>query len=144
MKLEQNVSNGAMRKPTVLQFHPAIAQNREIGLNGAIFIHQVHYWTSQNMKKERGLYNGRYWVYNSVENWRKNNFPFWNCSTIKRIIERLEKLGILLTTVHNKRGYDRTKSYAIDYNRLYELTGIAYFETYEAADGKQTDVEFKN
>ena len=129
-------SSGAIPELPVMQFQPGIAANREIGLNGAIVIQQVHYWTEQNRKKKRGLYDGRYWVYNSVEKWRANNFPFWDCSTIKRTIERLEKLGVLLSITRNEAGFDRTKSYAIDYKRLYEITGIEYPGATVAADSE--------
>lgn len=119
-------SSGAIPELSVMQFQPTIAANKEIGLNGAIIIQQVHYWTEQNRKKKRGFYDGRYWVYNSVEEWKKNNFPFMSRSTIDRTIARLENLGVLLSATHNRKKYDRTKSYAIDYKRLYEITGIEY------------------
>lgn len=129
----------------VLQFQTeiavAIAQNQKSGskktaLNMTIILQQVHYWTEFNQKKKRGLHDGRYWVYNSYDQWREEHFPFWSESTIKRTFEELEKLGLLLSGTFY--GANRTKAYAIDYERLNEFLkaeGNASGETDEPEKG---------
>lgn len=87
-----------------------------LGLNEAIFIQQVHYW----LIRSTNIVNEKKWVYNSTEQWKKQ-FPFWSERTILRIISNLCKKEVLLTGVFNKSGFDRTKWYTIDYDRLAEI-----------------------
>ena len=92
----------------------------KLGLNEAIIIQQVHYWTEQNKVANRNLKDGYYWTYNSYVEWQKQ-FPFWSDHTIRRTINKLEKLGVLVTGVYNKLQIDRTKWYRIDYEMLEKL-----------------------
>lgn len=108
-------------KPALL-FQNELAANKEIGLNGAIVLQQLHYWIEQNRKKNRGYNDGRYWAYNTYEKWGEQ-FPFMSDSTIKRTFSKLKKTGVLLTGRYNERGFDRTTWYTIDYDRLMELIG---------------------
>ncbi|TBL15326.1 hypothetical protein EYB35_07245 [Bacillus paranthracis] len=92
-------------------FKPALA--KEIGLNEAIVLQQVHYW----LEKSNHHYDGRKWVYNTSEKWNEQ-FSWWSLSTMKRLFKKLEDDGYLLTGNYNKKGFDRTKWYSIDYKRL--------------------------
>ena len=92
-----------------------------LGLNEAVFLQQVHYWLGKNEQKERNNHAGRYWCYNSYEDWRKNNFPFWSVDAIRRIVKALVAAGVLLVDNHNKLKIDRTQWYSIDYQRLNDL-----------------------
>jgi len=61
----------------------------KIGLNEAIILQQIHYWMDINRrKKEAVMVDGRYWMYNSYEDWHKQ-FQFWGLNTIKRAITHL-------------------------------------------------------
>ena len=93
-----------------------LAQN--IGLNEAIVIQQLHYWIMQNKRQNKNFYDGRYWTFNSFENWHKDTFYFWGLSTIKRTFKKLENEGLLIIGNYNKKGYDRTKWYSINYDEL--------------------------
>lgn len=93
---------------------------RKIGLNEAIVLQQVHYWLKVNEKKNLHYINGRYWTYNTLKEWRENNFDFWSLDTVKRAFTKLEKLGILLVGNFNQDRRDRTKWYTIDYDKLEE------------------------
>ncbi|AXK19153.1 hypothetical protein [Bacillus sp. COPE52] len=92
-------------------FKPALAE--QLGLNEAIVLQQVHYW----IEKSNHYHDGRYWVYNTIEKWNEQ-FQWWGKSTIKRLFGSLEKDGYLLSGNYNKAGFDRTKWYSIDYERL--------------------------
>ncbi|AGV99376.1 phage replication protein [Bacillus thuringiensis serovar morrisoni str. 4AA1] len=92
-------------------FKPALA--KQIGLNEAIVLQQIHYW----LEKSNHNYDGRVWVYNTAEKWN-DQFSWWSLSTMKRMFNKLEKEGYLLTGNYNKKGFDRTKWYSIDYERL--------------------------
>ncbi|MFA6851281.1 MAG: hypothetical protein WCS30_13135 [Selenomonadaceae bacterium] len=85
----------------------------EVGLNEAIFLQQIHYWVSRSTH----IIDGRSWVYNSLEEWRKQ-FPFWSARTIDRIVSNLCDKKILITGVFNQKAFDRTKWYTIDYDKL--------------------------
>lgn len=108
-----------------LMFNPMLAA--KIGLNESIVLQQVYYWLKNNHKKNNNLHNGRYWVYNTYREWQ-DQFPFWSLSTIKRTFQSLENKHLLLSARFNKLGIDRTKWYAIDYERLKLTFPLAQFE----------------
>ncbi|PGV73585.1 hypothetical protein COD83_24555, partial [Bacillus thuringiensis] len=100
----------------LLNEHPLIVLPSlavEIGLNEAIIVQQIHYW----LQKSNHEYDGRKWIYNSAEEWKKQ-FPFWGIATIRRTFTKLENSGLLLVGNYNKLKIDRTKWYSIDYKRL--------------------------
>ncbi len=89
-----------------------------IGLNEAIVLNQVRYW----LEHTTNVRDGRRWVYNTYEEWQRNDFPFWSVPTVKRVFQSLEKSGLLLSTAqYNQAPTDRTKWYTIDFARLNAL-----------------------
>ncbi|MCX7570365.1 hypothetical protein OS242_10355 [Tumebacillus sp. DT12] len=99
--------------PLVIQ--PSLAAL--IGLNEAIFIQQLHYWLrrSQHNGPE---YDNRPWAFNTYEGWQ-DQFKFWSVSTTRRVINGLEKSGLVISTdKYNRRKADNTKWYTIDYDKL--------------------------
>ncbi|MED5040832.1 DnaD domain protein [Geobacillus stearothermophilus] len=99
-------------KPLVIL--PSLA--KEIGLNEAIILQQLHYWL-QESNNER---DGQRWIYNTYEDWQKQ-FPFWSVTTIRRTIKKLENQGIIVSDNLNSMKIDKTKWYRIDYERLEEI-----------------------
>jgi len=90
---------------------PALAE--EIGLNEAIFLQQLNYWSQPKLNQGIIDEQGRRWIYNSIEAWRAQ-FRFFTERTLRRTISNLENLGLILSTLRYKRNpMDRTKSYAI-------------------------------
>lgn len=102
-------------EPSLLVY-PSLAT--AFGLNEAIILQQVHYWTQINKNAGKNYVNGRYWVYRTYADWEKE-FPFWCGSTIRNTINRLEKQGILLSGNYNKMPMDKTKWYTINYDEFY-------------------------
>ncbi len=92
---------------------PTVAE--KIGLNESIVIRQLHFWLKINERNEKSVYNDKVWCYNTVQEWKENNFNFWSESTIKRIFSNLEKLGLIETTKNPKNKWDKTKWYSINY-----------------------------
>jgi len=90
----------------------------KIGMNEAILLQQVHYW----LQISEHEFKGRKWVYNSYKDWHEQ-FPYWSLSTVKRVVIRLEKMGLLLSANFNRLKIDRTKWYSIDYSKVQELVG---------------------
>lgn len=91
-----------------------------LGVSEAMMLQQVQYWLSVVKRSGKKKIDGRYWVYKTYEQWHEE-FYFWDISTIKRTIKRLEMRGVLLSANYNKTSFDRTKWYSIDYNTLNEL-----------------------
>ena len=95
-----------------LQVLPTLA--RQIGLNEAIILQQVHYW----LQRSSNVRDGYKWVYNSYPEWYKQ-MPIWKSETTMRTaFKHLEKKGLLITANYNKAGFDKTKWYRIDYEKL--------------------------
>lgn len=93
---------------------------KKLGLNESIVIQQIHYWLEINRKSNRNYIDGKYWAYNTYPEWRKQ-FPFWSEPTIRRIFKNLEKAGYLITDNFNKKKYDQTKWYTLNYSSLESL-----------------------
>jgi hypothetical protein len=96
-----------------LQVLPSLATL--LGLNEAIILQQIQYWIS--MPTNTKIIEGRKWTYNTFGQW-KIQFPFWSISTIKRSVEKLKELKVLISKEFNAKNGDRTKWYSIDYERL--------------------------
>lgn len=98
-----------------LQVLPSLAKS--IGLNEAIVLQQIHYW----LRKSNNVKDGHKWIYNSMTNWQKQ-FSFWSLPTVKRVFRSLESQGLLITANYNKAGFDKTKWYRINYEKLQHMS----------------------
>lgn len=94
---------------------PSLA--RTVGLNAAIVLQQVHYWTDKNRRAEQNFIDGRYWVFCTLDQWQKQ-FPWWSKMTIRRIFADLEENGLILSGYFNSNKMDRTKWYCVNYDKL--------------------------
>lgn len=91
-------------------------------LDEAVILQQIHYW----IEKRQNYREGRYWVYNSMENWMRQ-FPWIKSrTTLTRYFNNLEKKGLLITGNYNKAGFDKTKWYTIDYSTLSDFEQRLY------------------
>ena len=98
-----------------LQVLPSLAKS--IGLNEAIVLQQIHYW----LRKSNNVKDGHKWIYNSMTNWQKQ-FSFWSLPTVKRVFRSLKNQGLLITANYNKAGFDKTKWYRINYEKLQHMS----------------------
>ena len=94
-----------------LQVLPSLA--KEIGLNEAMMLQQMHYW----LLKSANEFTGVKWFYKTLEEWQ-TEFPFWSAMTIRRTLGSLEKQKIIKIGNFNKKKFDKTKWYTIDYQRV--------------------------
>ena len=99
---------------------------KTIGLNEAIVLQQVHYWIQINKRNGKNFYDGRYWTFGSAKKWHKENFEFLSLNTVKRTFKKLEERKVLIVGNFNKRAYDRTKWYTINYELLDSLKPCNY------------------
>lgn len=93
----------------------------KIGLNEAVVLRQIYYWLEINEKLKRNYHDGKYWSYNTMENWRKENFPWWSTKTVERAFKNLVNSGLVITGNYNKDSRDRTKWYSIDEDVLEKI-----------------------
>ncbi|WP_052085629.1 DnaD domain protein [Clostridium sp. HMP27] len=87
-----------------------------LGVSESIIVQQMSYW----LEKSTHIIEGRPWIFNSYANWQKQ-LPFFCESTIRRLIKKLEDMGIILSGNFNKCKMDKTKWYSIDYDALNRL-----------------------
>lgn len=80
-----------MRKKTLRVFNTNVAKAH--GLNEAIILQQIIYWTGKVKGREA---KGFKWVYITHAQLQEQ-FPFWSLSTIKRGIRSLKKQGVIMT-----------------------------------------------
>ena len=85
-----------------LQTNPQLAVS--IGVNRTIILQQIMYWLRKNEEKGINNFNGHYWCYNSVNEWKVSDFPFFSESTIDRCIDDLTKAGILIASKTRENG----------------------------------------
>lgn len=85
----------------------------DYGLNEAIVIQQIHYWTS----RKDPMPDGHSWVYNSVREWKKQ-FPFWSERTIFSILKKLRESEILIAEQKSENLWDQTLYYRLNYEKL--------------------------
>jgi hypothetical protein len=97
-----------------LIFQPSLA--KRLGLNEAIILQQLHYWTISCKKNQE---EGHVWIYNTYAQWQKQ-FPFWSEITVKRAIKSLEAQDIIISKSCITRQI-KTKYYAINYNKISEF-----------------------
>lgn len=75
-----------VKRPLVV--NPQLAAS--IGLNEAIVLQQVKYWTDRSEFKKDGLI----WIYKTAEDW-EIEFPFWSKPTIRRTLKSIEKMELI-------------------------------------------------
>jgi len=99
-----------------------------VGINTAAILSQIEYWLKvlesrpQNFKDH--FTDGRWWVYNTYEQWQKDNFPWMSVPTLQRAFYKLRDEGLIITREHEnfKKGIWVT----INYDKLGELIAGFY------------------
>lgn len=84
-----------------------------IGLNEAIVIQQIHYWS----RHATTVHDGHKWVYNTAEDWNKQ-FPFWSLNTVRNILNSLREKGLVIAQKLSDNKHDHTLYYRIDHDAL--------------------------
>ena len=89
------------------------------GLTEAIIIQKIWYWmkiareSKDKEVRDTHFKDGRWWTYQSLDDWCKA-LPYISRRTIQRHLDKLEKLGVIVTGEYNKMRIDRTKWYSIN------------------------------
>lgn len=87
-----------------------------IGLADALVLQQIHYW----LLKYGNDHHNRKWIYNTLDEWQ-TQFPFWSKKTIQRTLKRLVDRKLVRVGKFNKKNWDRTNWYSINYEALAKL-----------------------
>lgn len=110
-----------MKATWLFDKHPIVIDSTlatVIGINESIVLQQLNYWLHSRSAK---IIDDKRWVYNSFDNWQKDNFPFWSVPTIKRLFSKLEKMQLIESGNFNKVKFDRTKWYSINDDKLIQI-----------------------
>lgn len=81
------------------------------GLDIAIFMHNIVYWTQKNAAEGRHLNAGRYWTYNSIAALHRL-MPMWTPAKIRRLVRKCEDDGLLISGKYSDDPMDHTKWYS--------------------------------
>jgi len=115
MSDEKKQAPHLLEEPPILVY-PTLAVY--MGINKAVVFQQLHFLQNgqRTAQNHHNYIDGRYWVYNSYQEWKEKYFPWLSVSTLKGIFIELEsedKLIVSRQSVKNKS--DRRKWYSIDY-----------------------------
>lgn len=119
-----------------MQCLPSLAHVLGDSSDSAMFLQQIHYWLNYS----RTYRNGRYWVYNTIEQWHYA-FWWWSESKIKRIVAKLRHYEfqgkvypLLLTEQFSTNSFNHCLYYSINYDALNELSAVALKEKERVLD----------
>ena len=94
---------------------PTLAQ--AYGVPSAIFLQKLHYCLQSG---EAQVIQQRKYFYHSYEQWAKT-LGTYSPSTIKRIVSKLKKVGILVVKKLSQNKWIQTNFYSINYRKISEL-----------------------
>lgn len=94
---------------------PKLAQ--AYGVASAIFLQKLHYCLQSN---ESQVIEQHKYFYHSYEQWAKT-LGTYSPSTIKRIVSKLKKVGILVVKKLSQNKWIQTNFYSINYRKISEL-----------------------
>jgi len=103
---------------------------RALGKKEAEFLQLLHYWLTTDSGK---IFDGVKWIYNTYDQWVEQLDEF-SKATLRRIINKLETLGIVLSGNFNRKKSDQTKWYTIAYDALYQFCGCSSTSQKEPVD----------
>ena len=101
-----------------LRLSPALAH--EIGLNESIMLLQIEYWISISDH----FIDDHRWTYQSVRQMQEKAFAFWSVATVSRTAKSLLDRGLIIEGNYNKKSYDNTRWFALNYQELSKLKSI--------------------
>ena len=108
-----------LNEPNAPRINPALA--KEIGLNESLILLQIEFWISIS-NNER---DGKRWTYQSVRDMQEKSFSFWSISTINRAVNKLIDEGYIIEGNFNKKKYDKTRWFSLNFETLNELESIS-------------------
>jgi hypothetical protein len=83
---------------------------KEYGVDIAIVVNNIAFWLQKNKANNKHVYDGKVWTYNTTKAFTEL-FPYWTYNQIRRILDNMQKAGIIEIGNYNATAYDRTKWY---------------------------------
>ena len=111
-----------MKRIPLIDERPIILEPTLIAVFGfadAAIIQQIHWLL--NLPKGGRIYQGEKWIWGTYEEWCQDFFPWWQPRTLRKRINELEKKGLIISCQMEKRSWNRTKFYRLDYDLLAKL-----------------------
>ena len=84
---------------------------KDYGILEAVFINELAYWVTLNMRNDTHYYEGRYWV-SYTRKALSELFPYASEKQMRRVTDKLTKEGIIVKGNFNASKYDRTLWYS--------------------------------
>jgi hypothetical protein len=103
---------------TPLQVLPSLVNL--LGFEKAVILQQIQ-WLLTGGRSGRELSDGNKWIWKTAKDFAEEYFKFWKPDTIRKHLAGLERTGILLSCQANRKEWDRTKYYRINYEKLEAL-----------------------
>ena len=92
------------------------------GIDVAVFLENLKYWSEKNASIQENFIDGRYWVYHTLGGFAAL-YPIWSRDQVKRIIAKCKDAGLVLVADYNNDPYKRTKWYSLS-DKALELFGV--------------------
>lgn len=108
-----------------MEHHFNIDIAKQLGIEEAIFIHNMYYWITKNAANKKLFFDGSYWTYNTKQAYAEL-FIYMSESKVKRLIAKLEKDNIIKTGNYNTNKMDRTLWYSFTKYGLKVLKDAGY------------------
>ena len=145
-----------------MEHHFNIELAKKLGIEKAIFLHNLYYWLQHNAANNKNLFDGSYWTYNTKKAYTEI-FPYMSYDKVKRIISDLREDSIIKTgnyapdkmnhtlwyaftdcglSMMEKAGYDTTVFYCT--NRMGQNAPIEEGKTHQTNTNiNKTDINNK-
>ena len=103
---------------------PSLASR--IGGDEAVVLQQIKYWikTNESSGNERVYKDGRWWVFNTVQQWQEKQFIWLAVPTVKRILQSLEQMTLVETEQFEKNNRNNRKWYTINHDAVERLDQV--------------------
>ena len=79
-----------------MEHHFNIELAKKLGIEKAIFLHNLYYWLQHNAANNKNLFECSYWTYNTKKAYTEI-FPYMSYDKVKRIISELREDNIIKT-----------------------------------------------
>ncbi len=90
------------------------------GIELAVLVHHINFWIKFNERAGKNLYEGRYWMYQTIEE-MSHHFPYWSEKQIRSYLLKLVEKGIIIKGNFNKSKMDQTCWYTIDFKKIFTI-----------------------
>lgn len=105
---------------------------KQYGLHEAILIANFQFWIIKNKANGRHQYDGRTWTYNSARA-LADLMPYLSDRQIRRTLDNLVEIGVLVKGNYNPSAYDRTLWFAFADESKFQ---IGHIHSPNSANGK--------